>query len=161
MEYDTLAWNQRVNALYKISLVHCPPRPRASPLPSGCRLFASNSTAAAESQRAIITADELIIAFGWLEGAFNKTVLFKTALSQSLGEITVLMNSQHSRQQKFFDLLSELKYRASFLFKMGVMYHGHFAFRTERDVRSLRKASVPSSGFSMLCPSVPSPGFSM
>ncbi len=28
---------------------------------------------------AIVTADELIIAFGWLAGAFNKKVQFKTA----------------------------------------------------------------------------------
>ncbi len=28
---------------------------------------------------AIVTADELIIAFGWLAGAFNKKVQFETA----------------------------------------------------------------------------------
>ena len=71
----------------------------------------------------IVTADELIIAFGWLAGAFTKKVLFETAQSENLGETTVLMNSQHSSQQKFFDLLGELKFRAIFLFALGVMYH--------------------------------------
>jgi hypothetical protein len=42
----------------------------------------------------IVTADELIIAFGWLAVAFNKKV-FEKALSESLGETTVLMNRQH------------------------------------------------------------------
>ncbi len=96
-----------------------------------------------------VTADELIIAFGWLAGAFNKKVLFKTAQSESLRETTVLMKSQHSSQQKFFDLLGELKFRAIVHFAMGMMYHGRFSFRNERDVRSLRNSSVPSSGFSM------------
>jgi hypothetical protein len=34
---------------------------------------------------AIVTADELIIVFGWLTGAFNKKVQVETALSESLG----------------------------------------------------------------------------
>jgi hypothetical protein len=53
-------------------------------------LFARKSTAG--SQHAFITADELVIVFGRLAGAFNTTVLFETALSQSLGETTVLTN---------------------------------------------------------------------
>jgi hypothetical protein len=47
------------------------------------------------------------------------------------------MNRQHSSQQKFFDLLGELKFRAIFLFALGVMYHDRFSFRNERNVRSL------------------------
>ncbi len=54
---------------------------------------------------------------------------------ESLGETTVLMNRQHSSQQKFFDLFGELKCWAIFLFAMDVMYHDHFSFRNERDVR--------------------------
>ncbi len=77
----------------------------------------------------------MIIAFGWLAGAFNKKVLFETAQCESLGETKVLMSRQHSNQQKFFDLLGELKFRTIFLVAMGVMYHGHFSFRNERDVR--------------------------
>jgi hypothetical protein len=46
----------------------------------------------------------------------------------------VLMNSQHSSQQKFFDLLGELKFRANFVFALGVMYHDSFSFRNERNV---------------------------
>jgi uncharacterized membrane protein YbjE (DUF340 family) len=38
------------------------------------------------------------------------------------------MNRQHSSQQKFFDLLGELKFRAIFHFAMGVMYHDRFSF---------------------------------
>jgi hypothetical protein len=49
----------------------------------------------------IVTADELIIAFGWLAGAFTKKVLFETAQPENLGETTVLMNSQHSSQHFF------------------------------------------------------------
>ncbi len=64
-----------------------------------------------QAQRAIITADELLItAFGWLAGAFNKKVLFETALFESLGETTVLMNRQHSSRQTFFDLFGELNF---------------------------------------------------
>jgi hypothetical protein len=47
------------------------------------------------------------------------------------------MNRQHSSQQKFFDLLGELQFRAIFHFAMGVMYHDRFSFRNERNVRSL------------------------
>jgi hypothetical protein len=36
---------------------------------------------------------------------------------------------------KFFDLLGELKFRAIFLFALGVMYHDRFSFRNERNVR--------------------------
>ena len=46
----------------------------------------------------------------------------------------MLMHRQHSSQQKFFDLLGELEFRAIFLFALGVMYHDHFSFRNERDV---------------------------
>ncbi len=45
---------------------------------------------------AIVTADELIIAFGWLAGAFKKTVQFETALSESLGQNTVLTAHESS-----------------------------------------------------------------
>ena len=31
------------------------------------------------AEKALVTADELIIAFGWLAGAFNKKVQFETA----------------------------------------------------------------------------------
>ncbi len=55
--------------------------------------------------------------------------------SEILGETTVLMNRQHSSQQKFFDLLGELKFRAIFLFALGVMYHDRLSFRNERNVR--------------------------
>jgi hypothetical protein len=44
------------------------------------------------------------------------------------------MNRQHSSQQKFFDLLDELEFRAIFLSTMGVMYHGHFPFLNGRDM---------------------------
>jgi hypothetical protein len=47
------------------------------------------------------------------------------------------MNRQHSSQQKFFDLLGELKFRAIFHFAMDVMYHDRFSFRNELNVRSL------------------------
>ena len=67
----------------------------------------------AGSQHAIVIADELIIAFGWLAGAFNKKVS-ETQRNRSAHESSI-----------------------------------HFSFRNERDVRSLRKASVPLSGFSM------------
>ena len=93
----------------------------------------------------IVTADELIIAFGWLAGAFTKKVLFETAQSENLGETTVLMNRQHSSQQKFFDLLGE--FRAIFNFAIGVMYHDRFSFRNERNVRfdcSLLSFGIPA-----------------
>ena len=38
-----------------------------------------NLLGALNRTHAIVTADELIIAFGWLAGAFNKKVQFKTA----------------------------------------------------------------------------------
>jgi hypothetical protein len=94
----------------------------------------SGATATAGSPHAIITANELIITFGWMAGAFNKKVLFETALSESPEETTVLKNRQHSSQQNFFDLLIELKFRAIFLFAMGVMYQGHFPFCNGRNV---------------------------
>jgi hypothetical protein len=53
-----------------------------------------NLLGALNRTHAIVTADELIIAFGWLAVAFNKKV-FEKALSESLGETTVLMNRQH------------------------------------------------------------------
>ena len=46
-----------------------------------------------------------------------------------------LMTRVHPSQQKFFDLLGELKFRAIFLFALGVMYHDRFSFRNERNVR--------------------------
>ncbi len=46
----------------------------------------------------------------------------------------MLMHRQHSSQQKFFALLGELKFRAIFLFALGVMYHDRFSFRNERNV---------------------------
>jgi hypothetical protein len=98
----------------------------------------------------------LIIAFGWLAGAFNKKVLFETALSESLGETTVLMNRQHSSQQKFFDHLGELKFRAIFLFCNGrdvPCNHDHFSFRNERDVRfdcPFLSVGIPADFFNCL-----------
>ncbi len=47
----------------------------------------------------------------------------------------MLMNRQHSSQQKFLDLLGELKFLAIFLFALGVMYHDSFSFRNESNVR--------------------------
>jgi hypothetical protein len=47
----------------------------------------------------------------------------------------VLQTRVHPSQQKFFDLLGELKFRAIFLFALGVMYHDRFSFRNERNVR--------------------------
>ena len=47
----------------------------------------------------------------------------------------MLQNRLHPSQQKFFDLLGELKFRAIFLFALGVMYHDRFSFRNERNVR--------------------------
>ena len=47
----------------------------------------------------------------------------------------MLQTRVHPSQQKFFDLLGELKSRAIFLFALGVMYHDRFSFRNERNVR--------------------------
>ena len=47
----------------------------------------------------------------------------------------MLQTRVHPSQQKFFDLLGELKSRAIFLFALGVMYHDSFSFRNERNVR--------------------------
>ena len=50
-------------------------------------------------------------------------------------------------QQKFFDLLGELEFRAIFLFALGVMYHDSFSFRNEHDVRfdcSFLSVGVPA-----------------
>ena len=47
----------------------------------------------------------------------------------------MLQTRVHPSQQKFFDLLGELKFRAIFLFALGVMYHDRFSFRNERNVR--------------------------
>ena len=45
----------------------------------------------------------------------------------------MLQTRVHPSQQKFFDLLGELKFRAIFLFALGVMYHDRFSFRNERN----------------------------
>ncbi len=47
----------------------------------------------------------------------------------------MLQTLVHPSQQKFFDLLGELEFRAIFLFALGVMYHDRFSFRNERNVR--------------------------
>jgi hypothetical protein len=53
----------------------------------------------------------------------------------------VLMNRQHSSQQKFIDLLGELKFRAIFLFCNGrdvpwpFFFSNFYKIRNERDVR--------------------------
>ncbi len=65
----------------------------------------------------------------------------------------MLMSCQHSSQQKFFDLLGELKFRAIFLFALGVMYHDHFSFRNERNVRfdcSILSDGIPADFFNWL-----------
>jgi hypothetical protein len=78
----------------------------SSPLPSNWQRFACDSTATARDYQ----ADELIIAFRWLASPFYEKVLIETALSENLGETSVLMNYQHPSQQKFFDLLAELEF---------------------------------------------------
>ena len=81
----------------------------------------------------------------------------------------MLQTRVHPSQQKFFDLLGELKFRAIFLFALCVMYHDRFSFRNERNVRfdcSFRSVGVPADfldwlGYQMIffirwdCPFLP------
>ena len=60
---------------------------------------------------------------------------FEKKESDALGVTTVLQTRVHPSQQKFFDLLCELKFRAIFLVALGVMYHDRFFSRNERNLR--------------------------